>query len=190
MAIDDTPSKRYGPKVEGAGIHHNPTPGPAGAKFVYGQVWVTLAWVVRHPLWGAIGLPLLARMYVRQKDIDAQLLHVPPQGHLPDQAGDGGRTGGLGGAMAAKSWVGPLWVVADGAYAKRAFLQAAAAARVIVVSRLRKDAALFDVPGRAAEAAWPWPTAEATARRRSVWPSGPASGAVGRWRRSCCTGSR
>src|SRR3974390_1777025 len=34
LAIDDTPSKRYGPKVEGAGIHHNPTPGPAGAKFV------------------------------------------------------------------------------------------------------------------------------------------------------------
>jgi hypothetical protein len=67
LAIDDTPSKRYGPKVEGAGVHHNPTPGPAGAKFVYGHNWVTLAWVVRHPLWGALGLPLLARLYVRQK---------------------------------------------------------------------------------------------------------------------------
>src|SRR3989442_6347320 len=65
FAIDDTPSKRYGPKVEGAGVHHNPTPGPAGGEFLYGHVWVTLAWVVRHPLWGAIGLPLLARMYVR-----------------------------------------------------------------------------------------------------------------------------
>jgi len=74
VAIDDTPSKRYGPKVEGAGVHHNPTPGPAGAKFIYGHVWVTLAWVVQHPLWGAIGLPLLARLYVRQKDIDAQQL--------------------------------------------------------------------------------------------------------------------
>jgi DDE superfamily endonuclease len=39
-----------------------------------------------------------------------------------------------------------LWVVADGAYAKRPFLKAAAAARVTVVSRLRKDAALFEVP--------------------------------------------
>jgi hypothetical protein len=39
-----------------------------------------------------------------------------------------------------------LWVVADGAYAKRVFLKAAAAAQVIVVSRLRKDAALCDVP--------------------------------------------
>ncbi len=74
LASDDPPSKRYGPKGEGVGIHHNPTPGPAGAKFVYGHNWVTLAWVVRHPLWGAIGLPLLACMYVRQKDIAAQKL--------------------------------------------------------------------------------------------------------------------
>jgi hypothetical protein len=74
LALDDTPSKRYGPKVEGAGIHHNPTPGPAGSKFLYGHNWVTLAWVVRHHLWGTIGLPLLARMYVRRKDIDAQQL--------------------------------------------------------------------------------------------------------------------
>src|SRR5262245_24976918 len=47
-ALDDTPTKRYGPLVEGAGIHHNPTPGPADQQFLYGHVWVTLAWVVRH----------------------------------------------------------------------------------------------------------------------------------------------
>src|SRR5437870_13860999 len=41
LAIDDTPSKRYGPKVEGAGVHHNPTPGPAGAKLDYGHGRVT-----------------------------------------------------------------------------------------------------------------------------------------------------
>ena len=145
LAIDDTPSKRYGPKVEGAGIHHNPTPGPAGAAFLYGHVWVTLAWVMRHPLWHVIGLPLLARMYVRRKDIDAQLLTflrgVTFQTKL---------------TMAAEliTWAAnwlkflgrAVWVVADGAYAKRVFLQAAARLRVVVVSRLRKDAALFDVP--------------------------------------------
>src|SRR3972149_2233398 len=59
LALDDTPTKRYGPKVQGAGIHHNPTPGPADAKFLSGPIWVTLAWIVRHPLWGTIGLPLL-----------------------------------------------------------------------------------------------------------------------------------
>ena len=29
LVIDDSPTRRYGPKVEGADVHHNPTPGPA-----------------------------------------------------------------------------------------------------------------------------------------------------------------
>src|SRR5215467_9972547 len=29
VAIDDTPTARYGPCVEGCGLHHNPSPGPA-----------------------------------------------------------------------------------------------------------------------------------------------------------------
>jgi hypothetical protein len=40
LAIDDSPTKRYGPHVEAAGIHHNPTPGPVGAEYLYGHVWV------------------------------------------------------------------------------------------------------------------------------------------------------
>src|SRR4051812_39496293 len=36
FALDDTPTERYGRKVQGAGVHHNPTPGPAGGPFVYG----------------------------------------------------------------------------------------------------------------------------------------------------------
>jgi len=145
LAIDDTPSQRYGPKVEGAGIHHNPTPGPAGAAFLYGHVWVTLAWVVRHPRWGAIGLPLLACLYVRQKDIDAQQLTLLRKVIFRTKL-----------VMAGEllAWAAPwlkslgrtLWVVADGAYAKTQFLRDAAAATMIVVSRLRKDAALWDVP--------------------------------------------
>jgi len=50
FALDDTPTARYGPKVEGAGIHHNPTPGPADSQYVYGHIWVTLALIVRHRL--------------------------------------------------------------------------------------------------------------------------------------------
>lgn len=145
LALDDTPSKRYGPKVEGAGVHHNPTPGPAGAKFLYGHNWVTLAWVVRHPLWGAIGLPLLARMYVRQKDITAQRLKFLRKVAFQTKlvlAGDL-----VAWAAARLRFLGvTLWVVADGAYAKKPFLKAAAAVGAIVVSRLRRDAALFDVP--------------------------------------------
>jgi len=143
FAIDDTPTKRYGPCVEGAGIHHNPTPGPADQKFLYGHIWVTVAWLLRHPCWGTIGLPLRALLYVRQKDAAPlrTLYRVPFQTKL---------------TMAATliAWLArwlnflgkPLWVVADGAYAKRPVFRAAKKAGVILVSRLRKDAALWSVP--------------------------------------------
>ncbi len=143
FALDDTPTRRYGPKVQGAGVHHNPTPGPAGGRFVYGHSWVVLGWLARHPLWGAVALPLLARLYVRRKDLP----------RLPDGVRPAFRTKlqlAVELLLRAVSWLGwlgkPLWVVADGAFANAAFLKPAKAAGVTVVSRLRKDAALCSVP--------------------------------------------
>lgn len=143
FALDDTPTKRYGPKVQGAGIHHNPTPGPADAKFLYGHIWVTLAWVVRHPLWGTIGLPLRAMLYVRQKDM----------AKLPEKLGWKFATKlQQGHALVFWAWqivtaAGKrLWIVADGAYAKRPFLKPLRTLGVVVISRLRKDAALYNLP--------------------------------------------
>ena len=62
LAIDDTPTRRYGPHVQGAGVHHNPTPGPAGSPYVYGHVFVVLRLLVTHKAWGTIALPLLSRL--------------------------------------------------------------------------------------------------------------------------------
>ena len=45
VGLDDSPTPRYGPQVEGAGVHHNPTPGPADGKWLYGHNWVCLAWL-------------------------------------------------------------------------------------------------------------------------------------------------
>src|SRR5262245_24684796 len=70
VAIDDTPSARYGPAVEGAGIHHNPSPGPAGEQYVYGHVWVTVAALAQHADWGTIALPLQAQLYIRAADLE------------------------------------------------------------------------------------------------------------------------
>jgi hypothetical protein len=53
LVVDDSPTKRYGPKVEGADVDHNPTPGPADSPYLYGHVWVTISLVLRHPKWGA-----------------------------------------------------------------------------------------------------------------------------------------
>src|SRR5947209_669975 len=143
FALDDTPTQRYGPKVQGAGLHHNPTPGPTDQQFLYGHVWVMLAWVVRHPRWGTIGLPLLAWLYVRTKDVPA----------LPRRAGWTFQTKlELAARLVAwlRDWAGylgkALWVVVDGGYPKAPFLKPALRAGAVLVGRLRKDAALRDLP--------------------------------------------
>jgi hypothetical protein len=146
LALDDSPTKRYGPKVELAGTHHNPTPGPSGSEFLYGHVWVTISWLVTHPQWGCIGMPLLALMYVRRKDL--QILENI--GNAPWKF----RTK-LVLAAELVEWCVRLFqnwfrkrvmVVVDGAYAKSPFLKRVIATGAVVVSRLRKDAALFDIP--------------------------------------------
>jgi len=143
FALDDTPTPRYGRLVQGAGVHHNPTPGPAGGPFVYGHVWVVLGLLVTHPLWGMIALPLLARLYVRKKDLPA----IDPK-HRPEFATKLELAVEL--VRWAKGWLdfvaAPVWVVADGAYAKAAFLKPLIGMGAVVVSRLRKDAALWTVP--------------------------------------------
>jgi len=143
--IDDSPTKRYGPYVEGADVHHNPTPGPADQEYLYGHIWVTLSLAFRHPRWGALALPLRAMLYVRQRT----LARIPPC------RGWRFRTK-LELAATLLEWLAKLaqnagkslWVVVDGFYAKRPFLRRALAAGVVVVSRLRKDAALRDLPPR------------------------------------------
>ena len=70
LVIDDSPTKRYGPKVEGADVHHNPTPGPADQPYLFGHVWVTESLALRHPRWGPIGLPLRAMLYVRKRTME------------------------------------------------------------------------------------------------------------------------
>ena len=143
FAIDDSPTKRYGPHVEGAGKHHNPTPGPAGSKFLYGHVWVCLARLVRHPLWGAIALPIVSHLYIRAKDVGWMAAYYGWQFHTKLEL-----------AAAQIEWLvqqlgpnrPPIWVVTDGAYAKRPFLKRVLAAGVTVISRLRCDAALWSLP--------------------------------------------
>jgi len=143
VVIDDSPTKRYGPKVEGADIHRNPTPGPADQKYLYGHIWVTLSLALRHPLWGAIGLPLRAMLYVREKTIP----------NIPRRRGWRFRTK-LELAASLVQWIAALakqagktlWVVTDGGYTKEPYLKPVIATGTTVIGRLRKDAALRDLP--------------------------------------------
>ena len=143
FALDDTPTPRYGPHVQGAGVHHNPTPGPAGSAYLYGHNWVVLGLLARHACWGVIALPLLARLYVRKTD-----LPNIPENDRPKFATK--LEFGVELMRWAKTHLAhlgkPLWVVADGAYAKAPFLKPVMKLGIVIVSRLRKDAALHDLP--------------------------------------------
>ena len=145
LVIDDSPTKRYGPKVEGADVHHNPTPGPAGQPFLYGHIWVTISLALRHPAWGPLALPLRAMLYVRQQT----LATIPKSRGWPRFATK------LQLAARLVEWIVPLlkkagkivWIVIDGGYVKRPFLRRALKlSNVVVVGRLRKDAHLRDLP--------------------------------------------
>ena len=145
LALDDSPTSRFGRHVEGAGVHHNPTQGTADGKWLYGHSWVTLAWLAKHPSWGTIALPVLSKLYVRQVDIEKLKekydwnfrtkleLGVEMLSWLVDLLGE----------LGVKA---PLRLAVDGAYAKANFLKPLADLGVTVFSRLRCDACLFDVP--------------------------------------------
>ena len=79
---------------------------------------------VKHKAWGTIALPLLARLYVRKKDLP----RIDPK-HRPEFRTKLDLAVEL--LRWAKPWLKllgkPIWVVADGAYAKAAFLKPAMA---------------------------------------------------------------
>ena len=136
MAIDDSPTSRYGPKVVGAGIHRNPTPTPDGRKFVYGHVWVTLSAIARHRDFGTIGLPLLAKMYVKAKDVKSIKLAFKSKTEQAVELGNWAY-------KCCESFGKRLWIVTDGGFTRASFLKPAIRAGIEVVTRLRKDAVLY-----------------------------------------------
>jgi hypothetical protein len=136
MAIDDSPTSRYGPKVIGAGIHRNPTPTPDGRKFVYGHVWVTLSAIARHRDFGTIGLPLLAKMYVKAKDVKSIKLAFKSK---TEQAVELAKWA----YNCCESFGKRLWIVTDGGFTRASFLKPAIKVGIVAVTRLRKDAVLY-----------------------------------------------
>lgn len=145
LAVDDSPTKRFGRHVEGANIHHHPTPGPADSEWLYGHNWVCLAILRTHPLWGVIALPLLSMLYVRQCDIPALNAKYSWEFQTKHQLA-------LQMINQVICWLRVLGsqsktlVVCDGAYAAYDLITSLAKLDITVVSRLRSNAKLFDIP--------------------------------------------
>ncbi len=175
--MDDSPTARYGRHVEGAGIHHHPTPGPADGKWLYGHNWVALAWLAGHPLWGVIALPLRSMLYVREVDIPKLAEKYGWEFRTKHQLGVELLTWFMQaiGRLGVKAKV---WLAVDGGYAARPFLKPILGLDIVVVSRLRKDACLYDLPEkrdpRRADGS------PSMARTKSMWRSVPRIGRAGK----------
>lgn len=145
LAGDDSPTRRFGPYVEGAGVHHDPTPGPADGEWLYGHNWVSLALLAKHSLWGVIALPLRSLLYVRAVDCPKLVKKYGWEFRTKHQL-----------LVELVTWfvvtvrrLGlrcKIGLAVDGAYAARPVLRPLGKLGVVVFSRLRKDAALFDLP--------------------------------------------
>jgi hypothetical protein len=145
FAIADTPTERCGPTLQGAGIPHDPTPGPAGSKFRSGHRWVVLSRIARPGHQGAIGRPILGPLDVRTKDVPK----LPASASITFRTTSARATDLVGWLRTRVPADGqPPGVVVDGGYAQREFLTPAvrAGVGVGVAARLRKDAALDDRP--------------------------------------------
>jgi hypothetical protein len=145
LAMDDSPTARYGRHVEGAGVHHNPTPGPADGDWVYGHNWVTLAWLATHPQFSIIALPLMSMLYVRKVDVPKLKQKYDWQFKTKHELGIEMMTWFMQTLRAVGIQV-PVWLAVDGAYAVRPFLLPLLSMGVTVASRLRVDARLYDLP--------------------------------------------
>jgi hypothetical protein len=146
LGMDDSPTARYGRQVEGAGVHHNPTGGPADGEWLYGHNWVALAWLATHPLWGVIALPLRSMLYVREVDVPELAEKHDWAFRTKHQLGVELLTWFMQ-SIRALGVETKVWLAVDGAYAARPFLLPVLDLGIVVVSRLRKDACLFDLPG-------------------------------------------
>jgi hypothetical protein len=145
IGVDDSPTRRYGRHVEGVGVHHNPTPGPADGEWIYGHNWVSLCFLATHRFWGVLALSLRSLLYVREQDVPQLAEKYDWKFRTKHEL-----------AVELVTWFVThlrsfqiqckIWLAVDGAYVGRSVLQALGKLGVVIFSRLRKDAVLFDLP--------------------------------------------
>ena len=79
LVIDDSPIKRYGRKVEGAGRMHDPTNPHCRNATCYGHSLVMVGMIARRPLFGRICLPVGWKFYVNENKLETIDEKIRPQ---------------------------------------------------------------------------------------------------------------
>ena len=104
-----------------------------------------MAWLATHPVWGVIAMPLRSMLYVREVDVPKLAEKYGWEFRTKHQLGVELLTWFMQSIRALGVEV-KVWLAVDGVYAARPFLLPVLDLGIVVVSRLRKDACLFDLP--------------------------------------------
>lgn len=139
LSIDDTLARKFGLKIFGAGMHHDPIQSSRGHKVtVWGLNFVVLSVIVRFPLWSErpFSLPVLVRLYLNKKQAQRWRRKYRPRPELAVQ---------LLNILCKHRQNRRFHVVADSAYGGASVL-ANLPSNCDLTSRLGQDARLYDAP--------------------------------------------
>jgi len=134
-AIDDTVAAKLGKHFEGLGLHHDPMNRQHPKRLSHGHCFVALAALGKQAEEHFVALFVAAALYVPEK--------ACLEGHRFATKLE------LAARLALSLWSAPeviLFLVVDGAYAKKSFVSAVCGAGQHVLSRLRSDTVFYDLP--------------------------------------------
>jgi hypothetical protein len=136
FALDDTLVPKYGRKIFGRGCHFDHCSKPNRPKYILGHNWVVLGLLYQCSLFSKwLCFPLLAQLFIPQKALDKRMNHQSRIEMATEMV------------SRMKAIVGHAFtLVADGLYAKKSLIRHCIAEEIALVSRLRCDAALYQIP--------------------------------------------
>ena len=148
LALDDSPIKRYGPKIEGAGYMHDPTNDTGKNAVCYGHSWVVISLIVKHAQWGTISLPFRWNYYIRKDDLEQIDKVERPEFKTKPQIG----IALLNQVVVAIKKVTnkPIQLAFDSGYVSSELFEAAASLGVEVITRFKKNSNFYTLPVRTA----------------------------------------
>jgi len=136
FALDDTLVPKYGRKIFGRGCHFDHCSKPNRPKYIQGHNWVVMGLLYHCSLFSKwLCFPLLARLFIPQKAMTKNAVHQSRIEMATEMV------------TQMKAIVGHAFtLVADGLYAKTTLIRHCIAEGIALVSRLRSDAALYQIP--------------------------------------------
>ena len=150
LALDDSPIKRYGPKIEGAGRMHDPTNTVDKNATCYGHSWVALSLIVEHTKWRTISLPLRWRFYVPKNNLKEIDEAIRPKFQTKLEIGEELVRQSV--ATIRKVTDKPIQLAFDSGYVSDELFKAMNELRVGVFTRFKKNTNFYELPERPAKA--------------------------------------